>query len=610
MTDRARWLCMAGCGWLLATVAPQRAHAGGGEFPAGGTRSLGRGAAALARADDPSVMIDNPALLADLWQDQALLGAHLALLRSCFRPTGAYGVGATPSDDVSNFGDGPIYLEAGEGDTDLRGRPLERYADQPFPRECYDGPAPFLPQLALTVKASDRLGLGLGFFPPDSPRLPQLGRRDGTLDTPRGRRPDPVRYLQSNETVSFFTLLAAAGYRLGPALSIGLGLRWTLLAFDTTQFVAFSQGVNPRNDLRADVFGRDLFVPSATASLQLKPFSALDVAFTASWSDRIRANAKLDTLASAFGTGEVFEYVDASDGRRAVAGAIPTLTPNRRIRVDVPAIWTPKIALGVRFADRLKPLSRDPAAAKRAAGPTVEDAMEDERWDLEADAVYYFASAYDQTRVTARDADVSVRSINVDGTVIESPFYVGTCVDPAVNPAPGTDPCPKHVRAGHTEHGGRNQLSLRAGGDYNPLPGLLALRAGVSYETDGQDVELYSPLQYRLSSVGLHAGFTLRVAHKTDVSVGYAHFIHRDVRLQVNPESRYPRRYKSPEYNFAPGLGEPDISGEHGEERRDFDGIARADLPNGDDIPGPLFINAGSFSSGLDVLSVSFTQHY
>jgi hypothetical protein len=548
-------------------------------------------------------------LLADLWQDQALLGAHLALVHSCFRATGAYGWGAA-GEDVADYGEGPLLLQASEGDTDPDGKPLERYADQAFPRECYDGPAPFLPQVALTAKLNDRLGIGLGFFPPDSARVSQLGRRDGTVDTPQGRRPDPLRYLRSNLSTGFFTLLAAAGYRLGPALRIGVGLRWTLLAFDVTQFSAFGLGVNPHNDLRIDVFGRDLFVPSANASLQLKPFDALDIALSASWSDRIRSRAKLDVTASAFGTGAAFEYVDADAGPRSVAGALPTLTPNARLQVDAPPIWMPRLALGVRFADRLKPLSHDPAAAKRAAGKTVEDALEDERWDVEADAVYYLGSNFDSTRATSRDASVAARSISTNGTVTESSFYVGTCVDPAPNPAPGTDPCPKHVREVRTEHGGRNQLSLRAGGDYNPLPGLLALRAGVSYETDGQDVELHSPFDYMLSSVGLHAGLTLRLANKTDVSVGYAHFIHRNVRLQVNPGSRYPRRYKSPEYDFAPGLGEPDIAGEHARERGGFDGVARADVPDGDDARGPMFVNAGSFTSGLDVLSVSFTQHY
>jgi len=57
--------------WTLAPltfllVLPPSAHAGGPEFPAGGTRSLGRGGAGFLRADDPSIMTRNPAALADL----------------------------------------------------------------------------------------------------------------------------------------------------------------------------------------------------------------------------------------------------------------------------------------------------------------------------------------------------------------------------------------------------------------------------------------------------------------------------------------------------------------------------------------------------------------
>ena len=40
-------------------------------------------------------------------------------------------------------------------------------------------------------------------------------------------------------------------------------------------------------------------------------------------------------------------------------------------------------------------------------------------------------------------------------------------------------------------------------------------------------------LNYMLSRIGIHAGLTLRVAGKTDISIGYAHFIQENVRLQV-----------------------------------------------------------------------------
>ncbi|MFI5307171.1 MAG: hypothetical protein ACHQ53_07465, partial [Polyangiales bacterium] len=202
---------------VLAALAlagwPRSASAGGPEFPAGGTRSLGRGAAGFARADDPSLMTRNPALLSELWDDQALIGAHFVLPKACFTPTGAQGW-SVRSPDVSNFGNGPVFLQAQPGDKDLNGKPLKGYQDDPYPTVCYKGGAIFLPQVALTMKLSPDLGVGLGFFPPDASAINQWGNRDGTVDTPDGKRPNPLRYYRSHLNFSFFSILSAVGYRV------------------------------------------------------------------------------------------------------------------------------------------------------------------------------------------------------------------------------------------------------------------------------------------------------------------------------------------------------------------------------------------------------------
>src|SRR3954465_13324991 len=77
----------------LIVCLPRIAQAGGTEFPADGTRGLGRGGARAARADDPTIMTRNPAALALLWDDQAVFGAHLLLTDACMQPTGGYGWG-------------------------------------------------------------------------------------------------------------------------------------------------------------------------------------------------------------------------------------------------------------------------------------------------------------------------------------------------------------------------------------------------------------------------------------------------------------------------------------------------------------------------------------
>ena len=114
----------------MAACLPRTAQAGGTEFPADGTRGLGRGGARAARADDPTIMTRNPAGLALLWDDQALLGAHLLLVDACMLPTGAYGVGIK-GNAAFDLGEGPIYLRAGAG----RHRP-RRQADRRLRRRA------------------------------------------------------------------------------------------------------------------------------------------------------------------------------------------------------------------------------------------------------------------------------------------------------------------------------------------------------------------------------------------------------------------------------------------------------------------------------------------
>src|SRR5262249_51183486 len=150
-----------------------------------------------------------------------------------------------------------------------------------------------------------------------------------------------------------------------------------------------------------------------------------------------------------------------------------------------------------------------------------------------------------------------------------------------------------------TNYGGKDQFSFRVGGDYNIFPGIFSVRAGLSYETRGQDPSNLNVLNYMLSRSGIHAGATLRVADKTDITIAYAHFIHEQVRLQVsalNPISSYPVRYRMPQYNFKPGNGVPDMLG-NGAMLGGFSGSAGVEIPNADQnfAEGPYYVNAGSY---------------
>ena len=595
-----------------SAALPRPVRAGGPEFPGDGTVGLGRGGARAARADGPAIMLRNPAGLALLWDDQITAGVNVGIADACFLPTGGYAWGLqSMGRSAYQLGQGPVYPFASPGDTYLNSAPLTGFANEPYPTVCYQGPEPIFPFVALTKKLSDDLGVGLGFFPPDSASLFQWGNRDGTVDTPRGRRPNPLRYLRSHQNISYFSLLGAAGYRLTPWLSIGAGFQWSLLVYSATTWTTPVSALDPESDVRADLVGRDLFIPGMIASVHVQPIEALDVVLGFKWSDRVESRAKLDITTGAFGTGGTFQFFDASSGQIATVGSsIPTTAHNVNGVVSSPPIWVPQLTLGVRFSDLLTPRAKDLTAAKKAAGNRVEDQMGTERWDIEADVVYYFNSAYDHAQFkTHGDQQLQLITVDPTGARGSLPASPGDCLqrDPVTNNCIGD-------RVVKTAYNGKNQFTVRVGGDYNLFPGVFAIRAGLSYEARGQDPGDLNVLTYMLSRKGIHVGATLRVADKTDISIGYAHFIHENVRLQVfhgEPTSSLPPRYRTPEYNFKPGAGVPDAMG-NGANLGGFSGTANVEIPNSDVAyaQGPFYVNAGSFFYHLDLVSVSVTQHF
>lgn len=590
--------------WLLllaVVLLPQRAAAGGTEFPADGTRNLGRGGAGMARADDPNVMVRNPALLADLWGDQALLGMHLNVVDSCFQPAGGYGVGSTGSHAI-RVGDQILFARLPQGSTTLDGTPSTNYDSEPYPNVCYEGPAPFLPRLGLSMKLAPDLGVGIGFFPPDNASLNQFGNRDTTVDTPNGLRPNPLRYIRGHLNTSYFSALGAVGYRVADWLRIGFGFQWQLVVFQSrnvTPATAIS-GLSPAGDVRVNTLGRDLFIPGLIGSVHIVPFDALDIALGFKWSDRVTGKTKLDLTSGAFGVGAATPYIDGATGMEtAIGSTLPFTTHNQFAEVSAGPVWVPQLSAGIRFADRLKPRVKDAQWAEtvKARGETEEDSMASERWDIELDVIYYFTSFQDRTDLTTNSAVVDLRTIDAGGNEA-APFQVnvGDCVVPN-RPLLPMEQCQK--RLVRIPINGKDQLTFRLGGDYNILPGVFTVRAGVSHELDGQDPGWMSPFQYMARRTGIHAGVTLRVAGRTDLSLGFAHFIQKDVQLQVNPESEGDfrvYRLDPGRYNLATGP---------------LDGTASVEIPNSSrPTPGPYYVNAGSYFYDLTVLSASISQKF
>jgi hypothetical protein len=373
-----------------------------------------------------------------------------------------------------------------------------------------------------------------------------------------------------------------------------VGFQWALVAYQAVTFSRPNQTLSTRDDIRSEVFGRDLFIPGVIASAQVTPFDNLDIAIGFKWSDRVESVAKIDITSGPFGTGEPFEYVDASGMTQRTGSFVPTTVDNRRGNVSAPPIWVPQLSLGVRFADRLVPkVASDAWESAHLGGKPVQDSMSTERWDIEADIIYYMNSVTDVRRFSTALATINLVSVSPSGTEGTTVSQAGACVrrDPGGNCLEFQIPSFLH---------GKDHLSMRLGGDYNIIPGVLAVRAGVSHETDGVDPGYLDVTNYMLGRTGLHVGATLRVAGKTDLSIGYVHFIQKNVELtpHLAPGSPLPPAWTADpdKYNLVTGKG---------------DGQANFPIADStDQAEGPLYSNAGKFFYHLDVIAIGLAQHF
>lgn len=574
-------------------MAPGRVHAGGREFPGDGTRAMGRGGAGMTRADSPRVMVRNPALLSELPSGMLEINQTITVPDACFQPSGGYGLDVDQSNALDVVllpgEDEPLFL--GTGDT------TEGYLDEPYPEVCYSGGYVFLPSVMVGGKMSKDLGWSLGFLPPDLAQLSQWGDRDGTIQTANGRRPNPTRYTGVHQNATFFSIQGALGYRLAPWLSVGAGLRWSMVVFQgATMAAALDGSRKASDDGYGELRGRDLLIPGFNVSLHAVPADNLDVAIGFRWEDAMRvANAKLDVITNVWGVGRPVEY-ESEAGATAITGAgVPVATNDVSGTFETPPLIVPQLSFSLRYADRIAPRAQQEQSVNEGR---VGDAMDTERWDIELDAVYYMSSLIDEQVLTFRPGEGSIRRVDVrpDGTLAELGATAGKCFAEQVG-----DGCPI-ARQNIRPLGGRDQWTFRLGGDVNILPGVLALRAGLSYEERGVDPnQVFNNNSANLRRTGLHAGFTLRFG-RTDVSVSYAHFATENLAINFSTAERDAGFDDTPEKpGDPPSIYHPIRQG---------DAAAYAELPDNDNYFGSLSVNAGRYTQSMDVVSVGLAQHF
>jgi hypothetical protein len=209
----------------------------------------------------------------------------------------------------------------------------------------------------------------------------------------------------------------------------------------------------------------------------------------------------------------------------------------------------------VRFSDRI--VSREDAAERQRISGEVEDGMKNERWDIELNASYEFNSMVDTLYVRVPEG-TAVDIVDVTALGERSMQRINI---------------PRNVPLPHRWH---DQLSLSLGGDWNVLPGLLAVRAGASFETQAINTP-YTWLDFLPAlRVGAHLGATVRLG-RFDISLAYAHIFQFDIETS-REEARVPQ--------VIAGLAAPQMPGIDGRK-----------------------VNAGTYSVSYDAISLGVNWH-
>jgi long-subunit fatty acid transport protein len=467
---------------LLALLCvPQRVLASGLELMPGGTRSVARGGAVIARNEDPMALSHDPAGLAMLTGNQVMLDFDFPIHDMCVDPSGYYGWGVYSEGD-SEFGN---QLELDDPNRPTVGR---TYATTPLGEVCNSGTPVPIPQLAWASRLNEQIGIGAGFTAPIVVTAMQFGGEDGTVQTPYGSRPTPTRYTLIKQEIKF-ALGPSIGiaYRVIPQISVGVTGQVGMLKVGATAVQNLVSGTQPSTDALVRLEASDYFIPALTFSIHTRPIRPLHLVTAFRWVDDFR------------GSGEAI-YETNTFHRGAVSGPTPYTNPPvqlSEVRVRLP--W--QLTAAVRYAGYLPGESE-----------TEGDPMATERWDVELDAGYTLTGRARNS--VSVDQDVTLTTKQID-----APSGSSTVTD---LPTFDMDP---HQQTAYT---------VRLGGSYALLPRELALHAGGFYESRGVEPAFADVDTFAFERVGLGLGVVYRIG-KWDLRAGYAHIFSETLEVAPPP---------------------------------------------------------------------------
>lgn len=492
----AAWVCLG----AFASAGVARAE--GLETTVAGTIGLGRAASAL-RVNDFMATWLNPANLAVVPTRDLGAELRLPLLHACFD--------RVRDPDAKYRTNDPALGYAGS---------------ESFAPVCNEGSVMPAGNLGWAQAFDSGWGYGIGFFTPSAvPNLKygtdtvvtQAPQSDEMLPITREGEESPNRFLLLQREQLGGFLQAGLGIRVSPWVRVGASLGLGFATIRNKSLASVQGGTFQDQEVLNDVHVQDWAIPRAMASVVLTPLPALEVVAALSYQGDVTANGYVDLTANGI------QNAPLTNCRGSDQDA-----PGPHCRVDDATLRAPfprlTATLGVRYA------------SLRAGRARALDPMRDERWDVELNASWSQTSHVDEYVLTLVE----------DGPLARVAFSSSPSTMPLAVPSRVIIP-----------YRWKDTFGLRAGGDYNLLPELLAVRAGVSYESSATPMPYMNIDAWAVTRVGLHLGATYALGD-LKLSIAYAHVFFGSVSVPVGQGEI--REIVSANQNAAQAVNEGDYS--------------------------------------------------
>ncbi len=517
----------AACATTLALVFVNgTAHAGGFEYPENGSAAMGRGGAYVARASDPSSLMLNTAGMMGTQGVQITLSSNLAVLNHCFQRAGGY----QGFNQNVNIGTDNTVFAAPLGGSDYSAGQGAAGTPYPYPQICNAGSVFPAPQLLATWRINRYFAVGVGVYGPNS-----VGRLEFPDRVTVGNNvlaPSPNRYMLLGENLLILHPTIAIAGSPFPWLRVGIGLQPSFAHFEFTTMANSVSGAaqSPDSDIRTKVSAGGWFF-AFNAGIQLVAPRYFTVGA------HMHYNPENVTLTgSAQATGLYYSHPDTH---------IDSTFDVTAMRVHLPL----QVRWGIRFA-----LPRSGSVPQDQPGYNP---MKDDVFDLEVNWIYERSSVF--TDLVLENAGGPIRVTQLQNSPPPSPLTV--------------------------PHNWHDVFGVRVGGDVNIVPNRFTVRLGGSYEL-GAASHFYGQLDIpAYTSVGLHAGFSVRLSWLT-ISAAYAHLFMPQFEV-----------YRAPNQNLTTIA----TTGALHEARGDCAGGTGTDACHS---------NAGTYNASIDTFNIGFTAHF